>query len=86
MKKYTLEVRRKTIADKKFDEATKEILDIPEECDVEGSERWETDGDKLLKKFYYTNYIDNAGNSLVGVFVVEFKPNSATVVDVHSNT
>lgn len=81
-----LKAEREVIADEEFAKASYKILDIPKESHVEESDRWETDGDdKWLKKFYYTNP-DGSNDSLVGTFIVDFKPNSATVADVHSNT
>lgn len=80
-----LEGKRRDVADMKYGLASNRLLNIPKESEVLESEGWETDGeDRLIQKFYYSN--PEGGDSLIGSFIVDFKPNSAKVIDVHSNT
>ena len=87
-KRESLRAEREVKADVEFAKASKRTLDIPEEATVEESDGWELDGeDRLLKKFYYVNIAgDELNNTSIGTFVVDFKPNSVKVADVHSNT
>lgn len=78
--------RRKAVADSLYSTADRAILEIPEETEVIESEGWETEGEnRLMQKFYYGNPASNE-DSKVGTFIVDFKPKSDKVADVHSNT
>lgn len=85
VKREHLRQLRCSEADYQFGIAKPNILNIPEDSVIVDNESWEGDGaDRLIKKFYYSNPIAT-NDSLVGTFIVDFKPNSAVVFDVHSN-
>lgn len=52
----------------------------------EEQEGWETDGDTLLKKFYYENDENPEDGSKVATFAVVFKKDTDKVLDSHVNT
>lgn len=79
-----LRVDREKNADEAFSEASHELLEIPDDCEVIDSDGWETEDDSLIRRFYYSN--PDGGDSLVGSFRVVFKHDSDRVVDVYSNT
>jgi hypothetical protein len=86
-KKRLLRDVRAIVADKEFEKAVKEVLDIPEESEVVDVEGWEDDAGEnvLTQKFYYENPVADEP-SLTGTFAVEFEKDSAKVINVHSNT
>ena len=53
---------------------------------VVDSDGWQTDGpDRLIRKFYYENPNDPKGDSLSGLYIVDFVRGTAKIEDVHSN-
>ena len=74
-------------ADDCFSNASKELLDIPDESEVIECDGWEDDGDdRLTRKFYYDDPMKCEGESKIGTFVVVFDDNSTMIADCYSNT
>lgn len=74
------------LREERFDKAEKAFVEAELEVDVVDDEGWETDGNMLLKTFYYEDESDSARQRTISAtFVVNFKENNNLIKSTHVN-